>query len=164
MSWWTILPRVNNKTRLHGSHVYSNTLVTKRSEIRSEGKGDRVARKGLDNIGKILTISISFLHKYISNVLVSPESWIHMKLQPHCTNNAQASFLTPHLKTLPKQQPPHLHYCIITSQSIFESNCEPSVFFLLTFCNDLSATLSNPPLLATGNAAPSVVKFLLFVM
>jgi hypothetical protein len=39
-------------------------LVTKRSEVRSEGRGDRVAHKGLDNIGKVLTISISFLHNH----------------------------------------------------------------------------------------------------
>jgi hypothetical protein len=56
------MSRVNNKTRLYGSHVYSITLVTKRSDVRSVERGDRVARKGLDNIGKVLTISISFLH------------------------------------------------------------------------------------------------------
>jgi hypothetical protein len=55
----TSLLRVNNKARLHGSHVYSTTHHTKRSAVRSEGvRGVRVAGR------EVITISISFLHNH----------------------------------------------------------------------------------------------------
>jgi hypothetical protein len=58
-TYHTSLSTVNNKARLHGSHVYSTTHRTKRSAVMSEGvRGVRFAGR------EVITISISLLQYY----------------------------------------------------------------------------------------------------